>query len=179
MRQESFFRAVAFAAALFFGGCAASLAANRKTPGVMVKDEFKPTRPRQATSGPDPTLPCTERGNNGAVQDALNERLKDKAPKQDGRLCAIADTLLGWPSGEKNELPPEAVRVFLSQYFGLPAPVRQLSITVLDTSKSDDVAVALVDAIADFAATATAPKWGLLTELQSGGGAGSRNAMVT
>jgi uncharacterized protein YkwD len=178
MRQERFFRAVAVAAALFFAGCAASIAANKKSPGVLEKDEFKPIRPAQANYGPDPTLTCPERGNNGAVQDALNERLKDKAPRQDGRLCAIADTLLGWPTGERNELPPEAVRVFLSQYFGLPAAVRQLQITVLDTSKSDEVATALADGIADFAANATAPRWGLITELQSAGGS-NRNAMVT
>lgn len=178
MRQENFSRAVAFAAALFFAACAAGLAANKKTPGVLENDLFKPTRPPQANYGPDPALTCPEHGNNGALQDALNDRLKDKAPKQDGRLCAIADTLLGWPSGEKNELPPEPVRVFLSQYFGLPTQVRQLLITSLEATKPEDVAAALVDSVADFASTATAPKWGLFTELLSERGS-TRHSMVT
>ena len=58
------------------------------------------------------------------VQDQMNERFKGKPmPEPEGRLCAIAETLLGW-QGADNDLPPESVRQFLSAYFGLPLTVR-------------------------------------------------------
>src|SRR6185503_21234842 len=98
MRNCSSLRAVAaVAAALFFSGCAASLAANKRSPGTVENGEFKPSRPPEANYGADPALVCPDRGNNGALIEALKNKMGDKAPAQDGRLCAIADTLLGWP----------------------------------------------------------------------------------
>jgi len=165
MRKTQALRAVAaLAAAFFFSSCAAGLAANKKSPGVVAGDEFRPSRPPQLNFGPDPTLTCPQHGNNGAVQEAANERLHEKAPQPDGRLCAIADTLLGWPAGTNNELPPEPVRVFLSQYFGVPNPVRQILLTTLETEKDVDVASALVEPLASFAEGALHPIYGLFTE---------------
>src|SRR5947209_12852892 len=163
-RLESVRAPAAAALALLFTGCAASLAANRKSPGVTENGMFKPSRPPADPYGPDPNLTCPDRGHNGAVATAVDDRLGAKAPKPDGRLCAIADTLLGWNTGNRNEPPPETVRAFLSQYFGVPNTVRNILITNLETEKEGDVAAALVEPIANFAATAQHPIYGLMTE---------------
>lgn len=159
------------AAAALVQGCGASLAANRKSPGTMKDGAFTPSRPPATNYGSDPAMTCPTHGANGALERALGERLHDKAPKQDGRLCAIADTLLGWRSGEKdkNEPPPESVRSFLSQYFGVPSTVRNILLTVLETDKDADIAVALADSIVHFASDAHAPVYGLMTEWVSTG----------
>ncbi|HUJ28822.1 MAG TPA: CAP domain-containing protein [Myxococcales bacterium] len=166
------------AAAFVFSGCAASLAANKKSPGKVENGMFQPTRPPEANYGPDPALVCPERGVNGAIADMLKQKMGDKAPPQDGRLCAIADTLLGWPGLEKNELPPDVVRMFLSHYFGLPTAFRTMQLTVLETTSASDIATALVDSIGSFASTAQAPKWGFYSEVVTGVGSGSRQAMA-
>src|ERR1041384_3629938 len=179
MRTTTSLRAVAvLAAALFFSGCAASLAANKRSPGVVENGQFKPSRPPQANYGADPLLTCPDRGNNGALIEALKVKMGEKAPQQDGRLCAIADTLLGWPGSDKGEIPPDTVRAFLSQYFGLPSTFRTLQLAVLDTKEASDIATALVDSIGSFASTAQNPKWGLMSELLTATGGGGRQAIA-
>lgn len=179
MTSQGLLRAVAASAAAFvFSGCAASIAANKKSPGKVENGMFQPTRPPQAHFGQDTTLPCPERGVNGAIVDALKLKMGDKAPPQDGRLCAIADTLLGWPGLEKNEVPPDVVRTFLSHYFGLPTAFRTLQLTVLESTNSAEIAAALVDSIGSFASTAQSPKWGFIADLVTGVGSASRQAMA-
>ena len=165
-RLEGLRAAASVAAVSLFAACAAGIAANKRSPGAVENGAFKPTRPPAAAFGaPDPTFTCPAHGHNGAVQQGLDERLKgQKIPQPDGRLCAIADTLLGWPGGEKNEMPPEDVRSFLSQYFGVPSTVRQILITTLETEKEADVATALVDPIATFASTAQQARYGMMTD---------------
>jgi uncharacterized protein YkwD len=155
------------AALLVIAGCAAALQASRKNPGSMANGEFKPSLPPVQSYGPDKTLPCPEYGANGALQFELDERAKSTgkpAATQDGRLCAIADTLLGWKSENSKELPPENVRTFLAQYFGLPGTLKSLLISDLESEDRKVIASALVDPVANFAATAAHPLYGMLTE---------------
>jgi uncharacterized protein YkwD len=151
------------AAAALVEGCAAGLAANRKSPGTMKDGAFTPTRPPAANYGPDPALTCPSRGVYDAIDSDVRSGAGAKAPRPDGRLCAMADTLLGWPGGDK-EPPPEAVRAFLSQYFGLPSTVRSFLIQVLETDKEADIASALAAPIVSFGASARAPLYGVVTE---------------
>jgi len=130
-------------AILGLAACAAALAANRRSPGVIEGGNFKPTLPPAANYGPDPARNCPQRGVYGLIQDQMNDRFKGKpTPQPDGRLCAMADTLLGWQA-EGNELPPESVRQFLSMYFGLPTTVRQMLITNVDTEDDRQIGDAL------------------------------------
>jgi uncharacterized protein YkwD len=152
---------------LVVAGCAAALQASRKNPGSMANGEFKPSLPPVMSYGPDKTLPCPEYGANGALQFELDEKAKSTgkpAATQDGRLCAIADTMLGWKSENNKELPPENVRAFIAQYFGLPTTVRSLLINDLESEDRKVIASALIDPVVGFTATATHPIWGLMTE---------------
>ncbi len=144
--------------------CAASLAANKKAPGSMENGEFKPSRPPVEAYGPDKTLLCPAFGPQGALSEEIGLRKGAKPVATDGRLCAIADTLLGWKSESKNELPPEAVRSFLAQYFGIPGTVRSILISDLESEDAKVIAQALVDPVVNFAASAQHPLYGMLTE---------------
>ena len=126
-----------------------------------------PPAGRQLRSGS--SLTCPERGLNGLVA----EEVVGKA-QPEGRLCAVAETLLGWP-GAEGDIPPENVLSVISSDFGLPQTVRKLLITTLNTaerkSSSDipglsekDVAASIAEPIRNFAATAQVPRYGLVSE---------------
>lgn len=172
-RVATFLRAAACvaAASCFSAGCGAinqSLAANKRSPGAIENGAFKPARPPEANYGPDPALTCPSHGANDIVQSALDRNASPGKPRvePDGRLCAMADTLLGWPLEEKNTLPPPAVSSFLSQYFGLPAPPRSyvLQEIPVDVEKPENIASAVTDPIASFAANASNPRYGFYFE---------------
>jgi uncharacterized protein YkwD len=150
-------------AACALGGCEGAMSAHRRSPGTIENGAFKPTLPPALNYGPDPSRSCPQRGVYGLVQDQMSDRFKGKAvPQTDGRLCAIAETLLGWQV-EGDELPPESVRQFLSSYFGLPTTFRQLLISNIDTEADRQLADALSAPIGTFAESAQVPRYGLVT----------------
>ena len=150
--------------ALALAGCAAALQANKRQPGAIENGAFKPSRPPAASYGPaEPGVTCPEAGMHILLKRQLEEKNVKPAPQMDGRLCAIADTLLGWQA-ENNELPQEPVRAFLSHYFGLPMVFRALLITNVETEDNKLLADAMTDPIVNFSATAQKPLYGVMTE---------------
>jgi uncharacterized protein YkwD len=157
----------AAAAFLLAAGCGASLSANKRSTGVVENGAFKPGKPAATAYGKDPSLTCPDRGVNGLVQDGLGT-----VAEPDGRLCAVAETLLGW----ENDSPPENVIAVLSQDFGLPQAVRRVTLQNFDTQESTsggiptagatpkDLADLLVAPIKSFAATAQVARYGLVTQ---------------
>ena len=159
-----FLGAAGIAASLLLNGCGAIANANKRTPGVLENGSFKPALPPNENFGPKATYLCQATSINSAVQDGLNDRFKGKtAPAQDGRLCAIAETLLGWEAAN-NETPPESVRAFLSGYFGLTSTFRPPIIAPFDSDDSRVLADPLIEPVATFAADAKVPRYGLVTE---------------
>ncbi len=155
---------VAASLAIAMLAACAGMTAGRGSPGVVENGAFKPTLPPAANYGPDPSRTCPQRGVYGVLQDQMNARFKGKqVPQPDGRLCALAETLLGWQM-ENDELPPESVRQFLSSYFGLPTTVRQLLITTIDSDQELQLADALSPPLASFAESAQVPRYGLVTQ---------------
>jgi len=161
--------AMPVAAAYLLAGCAAGVAATRRSPGVVENGAFRPTRPVTASYGPDPSLTCPERGINGMVADQVGG-----TAKPEGRLCAVADTLLGWEGGGA-DMPPEGVLAVISRDFGLPQVVRNLLITDVNTAEQSikgqvegaserDVATMVVEPIKTFAATAQVPRYGFIAQ---------------
>jgi uncharacterized protein YkwD len=175
--------AIICAALLGMAGCAGLANANKRSPGTVTGGQFKPGVAPEANYGPDPKLTCPTGGVNGALTDLLKrEDLKGKKLTPDGRLCALADTLLGW-NLPNNEVPPEIVRAFLSQYFGLTATLQPGSFLITDEELQDakplDIASSLVSPLTGFAENAKAPIYGVISERISGansaksGGAGA------
>src|SRR5258705_27665 len=163
--------AAAVAAALLLaGGCAAGMVANKKSPGVVEAGSFKPTRTPSANYGPDPSFTCPDRGVQGLVAEELGGQAK-----AEGRLCAVADTLLGWPGADEN-IPPETVLSVISNDFGLPQTVRKVVITNVDTAEQvtrgpaiqgateKELADSIAQPIRSFASTAVTPRYGVMID---------------
>src|SRR3954468_2301096 len=161
--------AVPWAAAfLIAAGCAAGLAANKRSPGVVESGSFKPTRATAAKYGPDPSFTCPDHGVNGL----LNEEVSSTGAKPEGRLCAVADTLLGW----EGDQPPDSVLAVISSDFGLPQQVRRVILQNIDTAEESskvaastgaqpkDVATQIAEPIRNFAANAQNPRYGFVIQ---------------
>jgi uncharacterized protein YkwD len=166
-------------------GCAGLANANKRSPGSTRDGKFKPaaTYPPAANYGPEPKYTCPSGGVNGAVEDELKRQdLKGKKIVADGRLCALADTMLGYQLAE-NEALPESVRVFISAYFGLPVTLSSrafLSQDVeVDLKKFEAIADSMVTPLVAFAETAKAPHYGLIADSISSSGVKGRDAMVS
>jgi uncharacterized protein YkwD len=163
------------AAAVLLAAACASGGATTRSPGVIENNTFKPVRPVAANYGPDPSLTCPDRGVNGLVADSLGG-----VAKPDGRLCAVADTLLGWP-GSDEDIPPENVLAVISNDFGLPQTVRKVVITNVNTAEEvirgpkiegvseKDLAASIEQPIRSFAQTAIAPRFGVMTRRAKAG----------
>lgn len=159
------------ASVLLLAGCAGALGANKRSPGTIENGAFKPARPAAASYGPDPALTCPDRGINQLVADEIGG-----TAQPEGRLCAVADTLLGWPG--ENDIPPESVVAVISNDFGLPQAVRKLLITNVNTAEKrgersesatsgvseKDVATMIAEPIRNFVSSAQVPRYGLITD---------------
>jgi uncharacterized protein YkwD len=161
-------------------GCS-GLTANQRSPAKITADnQLQPTLPPVPAYGPDAKLTCPDRGPNGELADLLKkEDLKGKQLVPDGRLCAMAETLLGWqqPSGEPL---PENVRAFLAQYFGLSYSPPSSSFIMQDLDLTDpkpgDVAGPMVAPLTSFAENAKNPHYGLIADRVSSTSSGRGNS---
>jgi len=149
-------------------GCAA-VQANRHEPGSIAGNAFSPARPAAAQFGQNQEYRCPVGGAFPVLVSDAAELAKDghhPVPQPDGRLCAIADTLLGW---KEQGTPPESVTSFLAWHFGVPvAPAR----VVIANVESDDpriLAQRLLDPVNGFAQHAVAPRFGAVMQREKKG----------
>src|SRR5258707_11399252 len=137
--------------------------------GPVTEGNFAPKRAGAANYGPDPGSSCPAGGRAvGAVATDLETRAKQArqpVPQADGRLCLMAETMLGWTG----EAPGEHVVSFLSSYFGLTAPVPAVLITTVEPADASLIGGRLVDPIAKFSQKAVQPRFGLAIQRLSGG----------
>src|SRR5712692_3684849 len=90
--------AASIASMVFVAGCA-GMEANKHYAGAMADGSFAPSRPAAANYGPDATRTCSTGGANPVLALELESWAKENGkpiPQPDGRLCAAADTFLGW-----------------------------------------------------------------------------------
>jgi uncharacterized protein YkwD len=153
-------------------GCGAVTAANKRSPGALEAGNFQPTRTVATNYGADPTQACA----GGGVNDLVDQEV-GSAAKTEGRLCAMADTLLGWEKEKTGaETPPDSVLQVLSNDFGIPQTVRRVIVQDVATyeearsrasatqgAKPADLAQMLAEPIKSFASTAVAPRYGVAT----------------
>lgn len=149
--------------ALAGAGCTA-VQANRRSPGVLANGVFTPTRPPATQYGPDASLTCPAGGAFPLLEADLAASAKKAGsprPEADGRLCAAADTLLGWEGGDS---PPESVRRSLAWHFGLPAPLSSVLIATVETEDQRVIAERVLEPAARFASSAAAPRYGFSSQ---------------
>jgi uncharacterized protein YkwD len=139
--------------------------ANRPAATTSSGGTFAPKRPPAASYGPAAAdMACPRVGAIEFLAREVESAAKGSgkpAPRPDPRLCALAETFLGW---SEKEPPPQSVIAFASGYVGLLAPAARVSVATLETEDPRLLAQPLVDPVAKFAATATAPRFGLATQ---------------
>lgn len=142
-------------------GCAA-IEASRRSLGTITGDSFSPTRAPAASYGPS-TLTCPAGGLNAQMAEVLAEVAKTGKPemKADGRLCAVAETFLGWSAAGG---PPESLTRQVAWHFGLPSATPRVSMVTFDSDDLREIAARLVESIDEFARQAVSPRFGLADE---------------
>jgi uncharacterized protein YkwD len=149
---------------LLLAGLLAPVDTRAAPQGTIQDGIFSPGRPAAAAFGPDPGSKC-----GGSVFSRLPREVERQSkaagatPAQpDGTLCAMAEVFLGWSDPNT---PREGVLAFVSGYMGLPAPVRQVFVTVIDTD--DDVVISerLAETIARHGKTGPNARYGVATSL--------------
>jgi uncharacterized protein YkwD len=163
------------AASAAAGGAAAP--APTAAPGAA--GAFAPSRPPNPQYGSSAGYSCPGGGVMDELKTALGELSRDgkrTAPAADPRLCAAAEAFLSWK--DPAALPPESVSSFASWYFGSPTPSLRILGAVLETDDARVIAERLVHPLSQFAASATAPRFGVVTQTTTSGdrraGAASR-----
>jgi uncharacterized protein YkwD len=124
-------------------GVLTALAASLATPAGRAEDagaRFSPGAAAAEQFGPNPAIACPR----SVAADVLAFELKKLSDKNkrpeaqlDGRLCAVAQSLLAWDPA-KGDSPPAAVRAFLSSHFGLPVPARVATVRVVELGETGD-----------------------------------------
>src|SRR5262249_8757410 len=141
--------------------CAGAGGGGRSAGAEISEGKFEPRRPPAANYGADPATSCSRTGAVAVVATDVETRAKQNqkpVAEPDGRLCAMADALMGWKGGA----PDEHVIAFLSNYFGLTASVPSVLITTLDTNDQSLIGARLVDPVWKFVqAGAIQPRFGL------------------
>jgi uncharacterized protein YkwD len=150
-------------AALSISGCAAALEANRRAPGTLTNGSFQPARPAATQVGPDASRTCPRNPTLELVLQDASAQAKSggtPAPQADGRLCAVAETLLGW---EEPGNPPKSVLRFLASYFGLETPDLRVNIASFETEDARMLADRLREALTSASGGKVPLRFGLVT----------------
>src|SRR5215470_8068693 len=153
------------AALLLFAGlvrCAGMGGASTTARSANVTGgKVTPALPPAANFGADPSRQCASSHISESVQELANDeakKAKKPAPKADGRLCAVAESLLSW---DDKQPVPETLLAFLSQYFGVVQPVTRAIVNQLPAQKEQDVADRVVEVLGDYVAAAPNVSYGL------------------
>jgi len=157
----------------------AGLGAGGPSPRAGEPDQkFSSGAPGAPSFGPNPSLTCPRSGVATALGYALKGafgQAKRPEPKQDGRLCAVAQALMAWDPAA-GDSPPAPVLAFASANAGLPAPVRRVYVATLTlnivgseghTAQEDEnqaVADALRQEVADTLLNFQQARWGLASQ---------------
>lgn len=131
--------------------------------------KFAPSNPPAAQYGADPARTCPPSQLAQRVQRDtadLATQLKKQGPQTDGRLCAVAQTLLAW---DDKQPVPEELNAFLAQHFGIPQTVSRVIVTTFETESEDEIVPAIDDAIGKFLPSAARLRYGIATARQRRG----------
>ncbi|SRR6266851_6381896 len=145
-------------------GCAGVGASQRGGGAANIAGgKFTPTAAPAAAYGADPSRKCGSNRISDAVQEAATgaaASARKPAPRADGRLCAIAESLLAW---DDKQPVPDALRRFLAEHFGVVQPVARVLVTTFPPQSEEDTADRIAEAIRDYLGVASNVQYGLAT----------------
>jgi uncharacterized protein YkwD len=154
---------------LLTSSCAtlAAAEANRRVPAAVANGVLTPARAPAEKFGASPARTCPVGGVYGEVEGTLAAAVRDRGAVEvpaDGRLCAVAEAMLAWPSDEV----PVHVRAFLGRYFGLAGGAPELVLVTLESDDPRLIGSTLAETIQRYGARVTSPRYGLAAVLVSG-----------
>jgi uncharacterized protein YkwD len=175
LHRKSFVRAragMALAAGLLLvAACAGGGGAARPGPASVAGGKFTAAGGAAPNyGGPAPrACPSTAIARYVATDSADHARDAQKPPPQaDGRLCAVAETLLGW---DEQQPVPESVRSFLAFHSGLPSTIPAVVVATIESEDPKQLAARLEEVLTKYVATTAGPvHYGLATGPGSRGG---------
>ncbi len=158
------------AAVLFLAGCAGA-SAQRAGAGAVAAGKFTPAGAPAANYGLDPQRNCpySSIGRYMATDTAdAAKQVQKPAPQADGRLCAVAESLLGW--GEQQN-PPESLLSFLAFHFGIPSGIPRVVLATIDSEDPKDLAARLDETVMQYVRSAAGQvRYGVATARGPRGG---------
>jgi len=160
-----------FAAVLFLAGCAGA-GAQRAGAGAVAAGKFTPAGAPAANYGPDPQRTCPSTTIARYVASDTADQAKDiqkPAPQADGRLCAVAESLLGW---DEQQPVPEIVRAFVAFHHGVPTSIpRVLLASLQELENPRELAARLDEVVMQYVRSAAGEvRYGIATAPGSRGG---------
>src|SRR6267143_41499 len=126
----------------------------RAGPATVAGGKFTASGAPAASYGGEAPRACppTAVGRNVATESADQARqIQKPAPQADGRLCAVAESLLGW---DEQQNPPESLLSFLAFHFGIPSGIPRVVLATIDTEDPKELAARLQDAVMQYVRTA-------------------------
>ncbi len=154
------------------GGAGGRALGGRLSPGAVSGGQLVPSRPAADTYGGTPAGACQGSGAITLVMNDLTDaaqRAHRPAPELDPRVCAVAETFLGWDAAALGS-PRLAVLSAVSNRFGLPVTsmpptVAEIGPLPADPSSEPEnqrqVAERIVQAVGDAAINASQPRLGM------------------
>src|SRR6267143_1317253 len=144
----------------------------RAGPATVAGGKFTASGAPAASYGGEAPRACppTAVGRNVATESADQARqIQKPAPQADGRLCAVAESLLGW---DEQQPVPESVRSFLAFHFGLPSTVPGVVVATIEGLENpSEIASRLEEVLLQYVRTTPGPvHYGLATAPGARGG---------
>ncbi len=137
---------------------------NERSPGKIENGAIVPTRPVAKQYGPDPQFTCPRGGVVDIFKDELDKIAKSASkppPEVDGRLCAMADTLLGWKDPNP---PPASVLEVLARDFGLVTPPARAFVATLETEDQQQIGEKLAESVKPYVQRADGVRYALVPQ---------------
>jgi len=146
---------------LLASGCARG---TKMARGVIEAGTLRPAAPAVAVYGPSATLTCPSGGALKVLQKGLQDWAKQTGgavPQPDGRLCAVASTLVGW--GDGPAVPPMSVVAFTLAHFGVAESGTRMLFTTVSVEDSKTIGRQLKDSVVEWLAEDPKGTLGLAT----------------
>ncbi|MFL5309979.1 MAG: CAP domain-containing protein [Myxococcales bacterium] len=143
------------------GGATATVAAGKFTPSSPAAQSYGDVQRRCGAIGITRYM-----GTDTADQ---AKQARKPAPQIDGRLCAVAESLLGW---DEKQTVPESVLAFLAFHHGIPSgTVPRVVVATIDVESERDLATRLEEPLIQFMTSAAAQvNYGVASTRGSSGG---------
>jgi uncharacterized protein YkwD len=154
---------LAVALLLLLGGHASG--ASRPEPGKVVDGKLTPGHDPVAAFGDPSSATCPRGGLHVVLAAEVGRQAKAAgrpAPAMTDALCAIADTFVSWKEPAQ---PREGVVAFVSEWFGLVVPARQVLVVTMATDNHEAISERLAETVIAFSKPASEPRYGAATVL--------------